>query len=383
MMKRKWLLTIGVMLVLLLVTSFFTSCSSSAPASPTTPPATTTSAQATTQAAAKPIALRASVWVTDVKSAESESIKWWADEIQKRTNGKVKITLYFGETLVKNMEDLPAVRTGTVDLDWLTRGYFPNELPLSTVGDGAVKFHYAFGPAAIMAFWQILQEFPAIQAEYTAQNVKPLISLGIGSASIMSNKMIQSVADMKGIKIRGAGAIFPKLLESSGAIPVSMAAPELYDALSKGILDATTCDLSTANHFKLSEVVKYRIMIEFGAVPSVMLCANLDIWNKLPADVQKVMTDIRPEFFDVWAKIHYSEMSDIEAAFKKNGMQFIPFPAAEAEKWKTSDGVLKLKDQWTADMNKKGLPGQAVMDRWLGLEQEMETTYGLNGTHWR
>jgi TRAP-type transport system periplasmic protein len=395
-MERKKLFTLiaVISVALLLLGSFLTACSSSTPAPTTTAPTTsapaastsapaTTSAPTTTQAAVKPIELRVPVWTTDVKSAERESIKWWADEVQKRANGKVKITLYFGESLVKNMEHLESLRLGTIDMAWMVRGYFPAEFPLSAVGDGAVKFHYASGPATIMAMWQMIQEFPEIQNEFKAQNLKPLIPLGIGSSQIVSNKMIQSMTDMKGVKIRGAGSIFPKLFSAVGAVPVSMAATELYDAFSKGILDATSADLGAINRYKLYEVAKYRIMIEFGAVPSVMLCANQDVWNKLPADVQKIMVDIRPEAFDVFSKIHYGEVAEVEKLCKDKGMQFIPFPAAEAEKWRTSEGVTKLAGEWVADMNNKKLPGQKVLDRWLALETEMEAAYGPNGTHWK
>jgi len=349
----------------------------------TAAPPTTSKPAATTSAPVKPIELRVPAWTTDVKSAERESIKWWADEVEKRTNGKVNITLYFGESLVKNMEHLEATRLGTVDMSWMVRGYFPAELPLSTVGDGAVKFHYLSGPSVIMAYWQVLQETPAMQAEFKAQNLKPLIPLGIGSSQIVSNKLIQSVADMKGVKVRGAGAIFPKVFSAVGATPVSMPATELYDGLTKGVIDATSADLGAINRYKLYEAAKYRIMIQFGGAPSVMLAANLDVWNKLPADVQKVMVDIRPEFFDVWSKIHYGEVGEVEKLCKDNGMEFIPFPDTESEKWMNAEGVVKLKNDWIADMNKKGLPGQAVMDLWLGLEKEMEAKYGFDGTHWK
>jgi TRAP-type C4-dicarboxylate transport system substrate-binding protein len=322
-------------------------------------------------------------FASDIKSADHDSIQWWADEVEKRTNGEVKITLYWGETLVKLMELLDATRIGTVDMSWMITGYFPAQLPLNTVGHGAAKFHYTYAPAAAMGQWQLLEEFPELEEEFKSQNLKVILPLGIDSTNLISNKLIKSVGDMKGIKARAPGAIFPKVVAAAGATPVSLPAPEIYDALTKGIIDCATGDYSSVLNFKLYEAAKYNILVNFGAVPSQALVSNLDVWNSLSEEAQSVILDIRPEFFDMWATLSYAQIDETKQICIDKGMELIDFPDSEREKWRNLPGNKVLKDEWIADMEAKGLPGKAVMERWLALEMEMEQTYGRDGTHWK
>jgi TRAP-type C4-dicarboxylate transport system substrate-binding protein len=375
-LKRWYILAV----ILILSTFVFGACAKTEPSSA---PAPSTSPAPDTTSQAEIIELRVASDSNDVRSAIRDSNLWWADEIEKRTEGKVKVTLYFGQTLVKQTEALDATRLGTVDMSWMTFGLFPAELPLNTVGHGAAKFHYPYAPAAVMAYWQLFNEFPEMEAEFTAQNTKMLIPLGIGDTNLASNKEVHSLDDMKGLKVRAPGALFPKVIAAAGGVPVSLPAPEVFDALTKGIVDATTASLDAMQTFKYYEAAKYRILVKFGAAPTLALVSNLDVWNKLPADVQKVMIDIGPEFFDTWAPMSYAFEKETEELIEDAGMIPVDFPETEAEKWRNLPGYKAIMDDWINSMEAKGLPGKAVMDEWLALENEMVQTYGPDGTHWK
>lgn len=377
MQLKRWYVLI---VILILSTLVLSACSKTEPSSiPTPAPSTTPD----TTSKSEIIELIVASDSNDVRSAIRDSILWWADEVEKRTEGKVKITLHFGQTLVKQTETLDATRLGTVDMCWMTFGLFPAELPLNTVGHGAAKFYYPYAPAAVMAYWRLFNEFPEFEAEFTSQNVKMLIPLGIGDTNLVSNKKVQSLDDMKGLKVRAPGALFPKVVAAAGSVPVSLPAPEVFDALTKGIIDAATASLDATQTFKYYEAAKYRILVKFGAAPTMALVSNLDVWKRLPADVQSIMIDIGPEFFDNWAPMSYAFEKETEQLIEDAGMIAVDFPEVEAEKWRNLPGYTTIKDDWIKSMEAKGLPGKAVMERWLALETEMVQTYGPDGTHWK
>jgi TRAP-type C4-dicarboxylate transport system substrate-binding protein len=326
---------------------------------------------------AKPIGLKMALYLPDTPGSDRDSMKWWINEVEKRTQGKVQITSYWGGALAKTMELLEVVRAGTVDMSWMIASYFPAEFPIITVGGGPAKFKYSHAPAAVRAWLQLYKEFPEFEAEFTAQNIKLITQVGIASPHLVSNKPIRNLADMKGLKVRSGGKYVPKIMAAAGCVPVSMPVIEAYDALKKNLIDMTSVGFDLIKRYRLYEVCQYISTIDMGAVASVNgLTINLNVWNKLPKDVQRVMLDVGEEFYDVWAKKHYEEMDGIEKFLKVQGMKIIEFPPAEREKWSKLPGVIKVTDDWIAERERKGLPGRKVVERWVELEPEMEARYG-------
>ena len=154
----------------LIVALVVTGCTPPASTPPaTTPPAAT---PAPTQTPAKPIELRFSDHNPPTGRISVKYIEPWAREIEKATNGRVKVTMYFGETLNKGTESIPAVMGGITDIAWVVHGFYPGKFPLSDVMTlpfiGALEAEYQgkkLAPAAINSI--IFQErLPSLSLKY-------------------------------------------------------------------------------------------------------------------------------------------------------------------------------------------------------------------------
>jgi TRAP-type C4-dicarboxylate transport system substrate-binding protein len=308
---------------------------------------------------------------------------WWAEEVGRRTGGKVQISLHYGGSLANHSEMVKLVGSGAIDMgESVWAPYNPRVFPLHTVTDGPVI--WSKRPVALIhAGMQLEKEFPEVEAENTKVNLKRLTWEGAGiSGIIMRNKKVMKVEDFKGLQIRTAGKYLqPPLMKAVGAVPVGIPFPELYDSMQKGMLDGATGTMGLFIGNKLHEVCKYYIDIGIGGDPGQGIMINLDKWKSLPSDVQQVMMqlyekDFPKVFVEQFAVPDYKRAFDI---YKKAGVEIIEFPEAEKAKWKVLEPLDKHVAPWVEDTAKAtGLPASRVreiLERYKELADKYENIY--------
>ena len=91
------------------------------------------------QEAFKPVTLKYAD-ATPQKSWFGNHHKWWANEVEKRTRGRVKVQIFWMESLVKWKDMLPGVQSRMADLGWLSSTYHPSNLPLYIILDNVSTF---------------------------------------------------------------------------------------------------------------------------------------------------------------------------------------------------------------------------------------------------
>lgn len=139
-----------------------------------------------------------------------------------------------------------------------------------------------------------------------------------------------------------------------------MSQGEVYEALQKGVVDATLCPIETLKGWKQGEVINHVTDASaIGYTTAMFVVMNQNSWAKLPADVQKTMTEVSAE----WVTKHGKAWDDADAEGQEfvNGLgkEVITLPAAEQELWKSK--VKKILDDYVAMTKEKGLPGETFL----------------------
>jgi len=277
----------------------------------------------------------------------------WASEIQKRTGGRVQITLYPAGSLTKADQCYEGVIKGISDLGMSCFAYTRGRFPLLEGLD--LPLGYPNGANATRIANAMVQKYqPAELAD-----VKVLYVHAHGPGILASKKAVKSLADMKGLKVRATG-LSAKIVESLGGTPVAMSQPETYEALSKGVVDATLCPIETLKGWKQGEAIEYVVdSSAIGYTTAMFVVMNKDKWAKLPPDVQKVFTDVSQE----WIAKHGEAWDQADQAGREfvSGLkrQFIQLPEAEQQQWKTA--VKPLLEDYVKKAKEKNLPGDAML----------------------
>lgn len=277
----------------------------------------------------------------------------WANEIRERTAGRVEITIYPAGSLTKADQCYEGVTKGISDLGMSCFAYTRGRFPLMEGLD--LPLGYPDGKTATRIANQIVNQYNPAEL----QDVKVLYLHAHGPGILASKKPVNSLADLKGLKLRATG-LSAKIVESLGGTPVAMSQPETYEALSKGVVDATICPIETLKGWKQGETIEYVVDASaIGYTTAMFVVMNKDKWAGLPADVQKAFEDVSREFIEKHGRA-WDEADEAGRAFVKDlNRKFISLPAAEQQRWK--DAVKPVLNDYVAACKARNLPGDKVL----------------------
>ncbi len=288
--------------------------------------------------------------------------QWWADEIEKRSGGKIKIKIFWAGSGGKPLEILNLVGSGAVDMGAAPPAYYPNELPL-TSAPNSLPLTFKSNENAIKVINGLVENVPAIRGELKANNVWPLFFHTLNGYQPLCNKPIASIADFSGMRIRSYGPYQPKLWESLGAVGSVVLPAEIYEALQKGRLDCGFYSTDLYRATKLYEVAKYLTTADFGPQPTWPIWVNYEKWHsEYPDSVKKLILEVSQEASDRSLRNLAVAHEESTAAMEKDGVTVVEF----TEMAKLREATPKFIDVWLSDMNEKSLGKEAqdVADYW-------------------
>ena len=302
----------------------------------------------------KPIELKLSHWVGVGHIHHKNVLEPWTKMVEERSKGRLKITIYPGGVLGKPVDHWDMVKDGIADIGWGTHNYTAGRFPLTSAGD--LPFMFKTSKGGSRALWELYVKH--LQKEH--EGVKVLWLFHTTTFHVFTTrKPVKTLEDLRGLKMRTAGGQVAAVAKQLGAIPVTMAAPEAYNALERGVVDGTIFPWEVMVSFKLSEVIKHATVVNLSAA-TFFITMNLKKWESLPPDLGKVIDDLggawAAEFSGaVWDKGD----EDGLAAARKAGITIYPLPAAERQRW--IQKAKPVEDEWVTSLEAKGLPARQVL----------------------
>jgi len=277
----------------------------------------------------------------------------WAREVEKRTNGRVKITIYAGGALTQPPQCYEGVVNGISDLGMSCLAYTRGRFPLLEGLD--LPLGYPDGMTATRVAMELVEKYKP--AEIADTHVLYLHAHGPGL--LASKKPVKALADIKGMKIRGTGLSL-KIVEALGGTPVAMPQPDTYEALQKNVVDATLCPIETLKGWKQGEVIRcVTDATAVGYTTAMFVVMNKHKWETLPADIQKIFTEVSRE----WVQKHGEAWDKADADGREfvKGLQreVITLPPEEQQRWKQA--VEPVLTAYVAAAKAKGLPGEQFL----------------------
>ncbi len=279
--------------------------------------------------------------------------KEWAEEIGKRTSGKVQITLFPGGTLTPADKCYDGVVKGISDIGMSVLSYTMGKFPLTEVID--LPLGYKNGVTATKLINEYYKKFKP--KEFSEVKVMYLHAHGPGI--LHTKKAVNNLEDLKGMKIRSTGTV-AKIVSALGGIPVAMPMPETYDALNRGVADGVMAPLEALQGWKLGEVIKFTTE-DYGAAYTIafFVVINKEKWDAIPPDAQKMIEKINEEWIEKTGK-SWDEIDKSGREFTlKLGNKIIPLPKEEDAKWTKT--VRPMFDEYVKNMKAKGLPGDEAL----------------------
>jgi TRAP-type transport system periplasmic protein len=356
---------IYLILAIMLAIIFATSGCTGETATPSATQPDTTTTTTSQPSTGETIELRFSTFIppADVLAVTMEN---WAKDLEEQTDGRIEVTFFHSGSLASVPESLDAVSSGTADIAMLNTVPFPDRLPLSQVM-GMPLMLFNSSEDAALAWWTLYNKYPEMQAEYTDKGIKVLWITMPGPNHIEGNKEIKTLDDLKGLKVGTETREEAKAFELFGASPVTVAGGEKYTSLERNVIDSSGQNFNGSRIWKTYQVATSfteNVDISFRVCP---IAINLESYNNLPEDLKAIFD----EATDGEAVSRISGQGNdnanaeareiVDAYHKEHGNPGI-YRLPDEEKAKLRELAMPINEEWVAEMEAKGLPGQAIFD---------------------
>jgi TRAP-type C4-dicarboxylate transport system substrate-binding protein len=286
--------------------------------------------------------------------------KPWMEKVEKDSGGRIKFEGYpamqLGGTPVQLYDQ---ARDGVVDIVWTLPGNTAGRFPRVEVFE--LPFMMNNAEATSKAYWEYVQT--QAPDEFKDTHVIALQVHGPGMFH-SATKQIKSVADLKGMKVRGPTRQITKMLGAVGATPVGMPLPAITDALSKGTIDACAIPWEVVPSIKVHELTKFHSEFDNtgGALytTTFVMAMNTAKYNSLAPDLKRVIDANSGMAASAW--LGKTQQGNDPAGRKTavdRGNTIYQFTAAQRDEFvKLSSNV---DDEWVADMDKRGFKGAQLL----------------------
>ena len=279
----------------------------------------------------------------------------WADEIEKKTEGRVKIQVFPAMQLGGKPPDLYGqARDGVVDIIWTIPGYSPGRFPLTEV------FELPFLAGGATAASQALTEFHQKWMRDEYKDTHPLVFHSTAPTHLHTvGKQIRVLEDFEGMKIRTPSRVGAATLRALGAVPVGMPVPAVYEALSRGVVEGTAIPWTIMRPFRLHEVTNYHTEVALSRVSFVMTM-NKRRYEELPPDVKAVIDESTGMVLARrLGKLWHEDEKPGRAIAVERGQPILSLSEAERVRW--LEKTRPVIDSWVEKAGALGYDGEVLL----------------------
>lgn len=308
----------------------------------------------------KPIVLKYAFFAP-ATTFPAKQMEKWKEELEKRTNGKVKVELFPGGTLLNDKNMYDGVKNKVADIGLSCTTYEPGRFPLLGISD--MPSGFTSSRVSSRVIYDLVQEFtPEAFKDY-----KIITAFATEPAHLMVKEPVAALGDLRGRQIRISGALTP-VLKDLGATPVGMGMSEVPEALQTGIIEGLVSSREVLKDLKLAETLKYTTDYPL-TVTTFVAVMNKDTWDSLPSDVQKVIDELSPEmakWTGEYMDNHVKESLDWGA--KEYGLKITQLSQQEKDNWYKK--LQPMQDKLVADLKAKGMPAEEYKKRLYELRDK-------------
>lgn len=257
----------------------------------------------------------------------------FAAEIEKRSSGALKASVYPGSSLMKTNAQFSALRKGALDMSLV---------PLSYAGGEVVETNIGLMPALVPSYeqgaaWKTAEVGKLLSKVLDDKGVVIVSWIWQAGGVASRSKALVAPEDAKGLKVRGGSREMDLVLKQAGASVISLPSNEIYAAMQTGAMDAAMTSSTSFISFKLEEIAKhlttgrnktYWFMFE----PLLM---SKEIFSKLPKAQQDIVMGVGAELEGFARDAAKADDKLVAEVYAKAGAKVYDIDDATIKKWQT------------------------------------------------
>lgn len=270
--------------------------------------------------------------------------------VKENSGGRIEITPHFSGSYLPATEIFSGVADGRVDLGQSTSTLSPAELPLSQIE--AVPFLANHPPAQLAAFHELYDSNDAFRAEWAAMGLHMLAVAPTEEMVIGTTEPLDSIDDLANQRIRVLGGLTADVLTAVGATPMTLPPQELYESVSRGLVDGWGSVPSASIEYSLGEVTPHITDVGVGSTSTTQIVIGLDRWEGFSEPTQRCFIEARAQYEDEFADYYSGRFPEICEAISDQGVSFAAWDESEVDRLKQAAGPAVLEARSWFDAQK-------------------------------
>jgi C4-dicarboxylate-binding protein DctP len=293
------------------------------------------------------------LWVATIKDVYMPRVT----ERAAKAGHKIEWTEAWGGSVCKLGECLEAVEAGLLDIADVHAPTEPAKLLANNF-----TFFAPFGTPdpriAAKVVWDVYQSTPALKKVLEDRYKQVFIANGIvGNYGLVTNFKWTKVPELKGRKLAAIGPNIP-WLQGTGAVGVQSTLNEAYTSMQTGVYEGWVMLADPILAFKLNEVSKQYVDMDFGCQATPLLTINRDTLRSMPADLQKIILDAGKDYNEAMGQVTWEKQVAAVKRMKELGLE--TRQADEETKRAWAKQLANIPKQRFEEINKAKLPGEVV-----------------------
>ncbi|MEM7197010.1 MAG: C4-dicarboxylate TRAP transporter substrate-binding protein [Pseudomonadota bacterium] len=293
------------------------------------------------------------------RRAFTEHIERMAELVAERSNGDFTLKLHYGGALSKNRENLDGISIGAFEMAQFCAGYHRDKNPSITVLE--LPFLGVSTLEEEIAVSQAVYNHPATKADMARWNAMLLMPsplpqynlVGVGDAPT-------TLADFDGMRVRATGGI-GNAFKLIGAVPTSMTASEVYNAMESGVVSSVAFAPHAHMAFRTSDIAKWWTTNLNPGTVNCPVVANIDSFNALPKAHQDILLGAVGESLQHYLDVYGMVYEKWDPLLVTSNIRKITLSDYVISDFRTK-AAGPVRDAWLSDMSGRGLPAQELYD---------------------
>jgi TRAP-type C4-dicarboxylate transport system substrate-binding protein len=265
------------------------------------------------------------------------------EEIEKATGGKVKIDIYYSESLADGAEVFDSVKAGIVDIGDVNPAYYPGNMPIHSqllVFTESPPKH----DQKVEVMKRIYENYPAVKQEIEKHNQKIFWQYFPTPLALSATKPVKTIQDFKGMKIRASSEAYLRMLEDLGAIPVSVPFTDCYMALQTGTIDGVFTNIAACSGQKFYEVAPYTFTSQdLGLWLAFTYTINQKVWDGFSEETQNQILDAVKRVDERFGPMFDNEYQNQVKLFSDKGKEVVMASEEDVKTWQNLPIIETMK----------------------------------------
>jgi TRAP-type C4-dicarboxylate transport system substrate-binding protein len=280
--------------------------------------------------------------------------------VTKATNGQVTFQHFPSEQLGKAKDMAQLTTAGVADIAYVVPSYSSDKYPLTAVSE--LHGVYETECQGSLAFYKLSHNGGILETkEFKPNGLHPLVTIALPAYQILlsNSRHVAKASDLEGLKIRTAGGAMDLMMRAIKGVPVRMAAPEIYESMTRGTLDGVVLSYQSAASYDIGKLLKSGTSgMNFGTA-MITYSIGETKWKSLPENVRKVLTQVGEQTTREGCKRFEDGEKLAAKKVQGQGMSVINF--SDADKKEFANAFANVADTWAKDTDKRGKPGSEVL----------------------